>query len=115
MTLDFRIRARALTTVSDSTSQNFMLIAQLSRKDQTGQGRYGVFHLDFSGTRTRQCEDSDFEHWYARSRESHECIMGHRQWYRRRKPDADCYVGRKFEDPVEHDENCPCTNDDYEW
>src|ERR1700677_2315751 len=37
------------------------------------------------------------------------------QWYKRRKPDVDCYVGHKFEDPVEHDENCPCTDSDYEW
>jgi hypothetical protein len=37
------------------------------------------------------------------------------QWYKRRKPGADCYVGHKFEDPVEHDENCPCVDSDYEW
>jgi Sortilin, neurotensin receptor 3, C-terminal len=37
------------------------------------------------------------------------------QWYKRRKPDVDCYVGHKFEDPVEHDENCPCQDSDYEW
>lgn len=37
------------------------------------------------------------------------------QWYKRRKPEADCYVGEKFLDPVEHEENCPCTDEDYEW
>lgn len=26
-----------------------------------------------------------------------------------------CYVGNKFEDPIEHEENCPCEDDDYEW
>lgn len=37
------------------------------------------------------------------------------QWYQRRKLDALCYVGHKFEDPVGHEESCPCTDDDYEW
>lgn len=37
------------------------------------------------------------------------------QWYKRRKPEADCYVGHKFEDPVEHEDNCPCEESDYEW
>lgn len=115
MKLDYRIRARALTTVSDSSSQKFMLIGQLSRKDQESLGRYVVIYLDFAGTRSRICGDSDFEQWYARSKDEHECIMGHKQWYRRRKADADCYVGQKFRDPVEHDENCLCTDEDYEW
>jgi hypothetical protein len=38
-----------------------------------------------------------------------------KQWYKRRKPDANCYVGDKFMDPVEHEENCQCTDADYEW
>ena len=38
-----------------------------------------------------------------------------KQWYKRRKQDANCYVGDKFIDPVEHEENCACTDADYEW
>ncbi|OCB88754.1 signal sequence binding protein [Sanghuangporus baumii] len=113
-TLDRRLRARALTTVPDSTSQKFMLVGQLSRKDQTGQGRFVVVYLDFAPTRPRQCGDNDFEKWYARGGSDNECIMGHKQWYRRRKTDAECYVGHKFDDPVEHEDNCPCTDADYE-
>ncbi|KAI5121770.1 hypothetical protein M0805_009581 [Coniferiporia weirii] len=112
--LDYRLRARALTTVPDSTSQKFMLVGQLARRDQTGSGSYVVAHIDFENTRPRQCGDADFEKWYARSGDSHECIMGHKQWYLRRKPDADCYVGREFDDPVEHEDNCPCTDADFE-
>lgn len=115
VTLDYRFRARALTTVGDSTSQKFLLIGQLPRKDQTSDSRYVTAFLDFAGIRSRQCGDNDFERWYARNGGEHECIMGHKQWYRRRKADADCYVGHKFEDPVEHEENCPCTDEDYEW
>lgn len=73
-------RARALTTVPDSTSQKFMLIGQLARKDQTGDGRYVVVFLDFAKMRPRQCMDADFEKWYARrgDGQEHECLMGHK-------------------------------------
>ena len=73
-----KFRARALTTVPDSTSQKFMLIGQIARKDQKGNGRFAVVFLDFAPTRSRQCSDEDFEKWYARSRDHHECIMGHK-------------------------------------
>jgi Sortilin, neurotensin receptor 3, C-terminal len=28
---------------------------------------------------------------------------------------VDCYVGERYKDPVEHEDNCPCTAEDYEW
>lgn len=114
-TLPVKLRARYLFTVPDSTSQKFMLVGQLSRQDTPSDDRrWTVVHLDFEQTRSRKCEDSDFDTWYARS-QGHDCLMGHKQYYRRRKPDANCYVGNKFEDPVEHEEICPCTDEDYEW
>ncbi|EGN96883.1 hypothetical protein SERLA73DRAFT_170248 [Serpula lacrymans var. lacrymans S7.3] len=116
-TYDFGInlRARGLTTVSDSTSQKFILVGQVSRQDQkSDQGRYAIVFLDFAATRNRKCSDDDFEKWYARSARDKECLMGHKQWYRRRKPDANCYVGEKFNDPVEHEENCACEDADFE-
>ncbi|KAF9497875.1 vacuolar protein sorting/targeting protein 10 [Pleurotus eryngii] len=113
--LGLRFRARALTTAPDSTSQKFILLAQIAKKDQTSEtGRFAVIFLDFADTRKRQCTERDFEKWYARTSKDNECIMGHKQWYKRRKPDADCYVGDKFNDPVEHEENCNCGNDDFE-
>lgn len=76
--LGLRLRARALTTVADSTSQKFLLIGQVSRKDQKGDiGRFVVVHLDFSATRTRKCTEKDFESWYARPTNS-QCLMGHK-------------------------------------
>ncbi|KAF5379599.1 hypothetical protein D9757_009216 [Collybiopsis confluens] len=112
-----KMRARALSTVPDSTSQKFLLVGQVSRRDQTNDiGRYIVVYLDFAGIRTRKCDkDRDLERWFARSGKSDaECLMGHKQWYYRRKPDADCFVGDKFIDPVEHEEKCQCTDADYE-
>ncbi|KAF9224207.1 Oligoxyloglucan reducing end-specific cellobiohydrolase [Gyrodon lividus] len=113
--LGLNVRAKALTTVSDSTSQKFILLAQVSRQDQReGQGRYAVISLDFAPTRSRKCGDNDFEEWYARARPDKQCLMGVRQWYKRRKADADCYVGDKFHDPIVHDDPCPCEDHDYE-
>ncbi|CCM05586.1 uncharacterized protein FIBRA_07814 [Fibroporia radiculosa] len=115
-TYDFgvKLRARILTTVPDSTSQKFMLVGQVTKRDQqSGQGRYAVVFLDFAATRSRKCDEHDFEQWYARSAK-HACLMGHKQWYKRRKLDANCYVGDKFTDPVEHEDNCPCSDEDYE-
>ncbi|KAI6113349.1 hypothetical protein EV401DRAFT_2058736 [Pisolithus croceorrhizus] len=113
--LGMSIRARGLTSVSDATSQKFMLLVQVARQEQKpGQGRYAIIHLDFAGLRQRKCGDGDFEQWYARAKPETECLLGVKQWYRRRKADADCYVGNKFIDPVVHDEPCPCEDHDYE-
>ncbi|KAJ6624911.1 Oligoxyloglucan reducing end-specific cellobiohydrolase [Mycena sp. CBHHK59/15] len=109
-----KLRARALTTIPDSTSQKFVLLGQVARKDQTNEiGRFVIVYLDFANTRKRKCGDNDFEQWNVRAHNS-ECLMGHKQWYKRRKPDVDCYVGEKFMDPVEHEESCECTDADYE-
>lgn len=107
------VRVLVLTTIPDSTSQKFLVLGSTSRSDSEG-GRYATIFLDFAGAQPRQCKDSDFERWYARSGPDTECLMGHKQWYQRRKLDAECYVGNKFTDPVGHDENCACTDSDYE-
>lgn len=68
-----------LTTIPDSTSQKFILIGQVSKHDADGNdGRYVVVFLDFFETRTRKCEESDFEKWYARTATNEECLMGHK-------------------------------------
>lgn len=115
--LGVRLRAGALVTLPDSTSQKFLLLGQVPRRDQTNKiGEFVVVYLDFSPTRKRKCQEDDYEKWYARAGdgEDAQCIMGHKQWYRRRKPDADCYVGEKYIDPEEHDVNCECKDTDYE-
>ncbi|KAG6867942.1 vacuolar protein sorting/targeting protein PEP1 [Termitomyces sp. T159_Od127] len=109
-----KILTRGLMTLPDSTSQKFLLLGSVARGDQKGEiGRVVIVFLDFARTRSRKCSDNDFEKWYARDRKT-ECLMGHRQWYKRRKPDVDCYVGEKFQDPVEHEEDCECKDEDYE-
>ncbi|KAF5354534.1 hypothetical protein D9758_011247 [Tetrapyrgos nigripes] len=112
--LPVRLRAKALVTLPNSTSQKFLLSAQVARHDQTNEiGRYVLIHLDFADIRDRKCDEADFEKWYTRARNS-ECLMGHKQWYKRRKPSANCYVGAKFEDPVGYEDNCECSDIDFE-
>lgn len=76
--LSVNVRVRLLTTVPDSTSQKFVLVGSLSRKDTKPEGKHVTVFLDFADMRDRQCHDSDFEKWYARGRGGHECIMGHK-------------------------------------
>ncbi|GMK59242.1 hypothetical protein CspeluHIS016_0702570 [Cutaneotrichosporon spelunceum] len=111
--LGMKIRALVLTTIPDSTSQKFLALGQAMRGDSSG-GRFVTIFLDFADTQPRQCGEDDKEIWYARSTSDSECLMGHKQWYARRKLDAKCYMGNKFEDPVGHEENCKCTEADYE-
>ena len=74
-----KLRARALMTLPDSTSQKFVLLGQVARQDQTAGdvGRVVTVFLDFSKTRTKKCGESDFEKWYARPANT-ECLMGHK-------------------------------------
>jgi Sortilin, neurotensin receptor 3, C-terminal len=76
--LSVKVRARLLTTIPDSTSQKFVLIGSLARKDAKPEGKHVVVFLDFARMRDRQCQDGDFEKWYARGKGGHECIMGHK-------------------------------------
>jgi len=73
-----KLRARALSTVQDSTSQKFLLLGQLSRLDATSEGRFAAVFLDFAPLGRRKCGEADFERWYARTAKNKECLMGHK-------------------------------------
>lgn len=138
--LGVKIRARLLTTVPDSTSLKFILLGTLTRhsKDKGKNGeRHVVINMDFETLGKRKCGDRDMEQWYARTLGGRpDCLMGHKvrfglpsldgvrvrlmrhsaqQWFMRRKADADCVVHEKFKDPVGREEDCPCSDEDYEW
>lgn len=66
-----------MTTLPDSTSQKFLLLGQVRKKDRKEWGPVVVVHIDFSQTRGRKCGEDDFERWYARQQKS-ECLMGHK-------------------------------------
>lgn len=59
------------------TLVRFLILGSVSRK-QASEGRQALIFLDFAPLQTRQCQEKDFEKWYARSSEGQECLMGHR-------------------------------------
>lgn len=118
LNLGVSMRAKILTTLPDSTGQKFLLVGTQTRKDAGKEGRHVAIFIDFAPMGRRKCADKDFEKWYAKAGGSHQqnsqCLMGHKQWFKRRRPDADCYVGDKFNDPIGHEDPCPCTDFDFE-
>jgi hypothetical protein len=114
-----KIKARALTTTKDSTSKKFVLAGDV----KGGGGKAYIMSIDFEALNERKCvldkddeKKSDFEKWYARLDEDGkpDCLMGHKQFYWRRKKDADCFVDDVYTDPIPLEENCPCTEEDFE-
>lgn len=114
-----KIKARALTTTKDSTSKKFVLAGE----GKDGDGKAYIMSIDFEALNERKCKldkddekKSDFEKWYARLDEEGkpDCLMGHKQFYWRRKKDAECFVDDVYTDPVPVEENCPCTEEDFE-
>ena len=109
------VSAKILTTVPDSTSRKFVLEAfRRNKKDKSAE--YMLYALDFDGLHERKCGDDDFEEWTARKDEDGKasCIMGHTQLYRRRKKDAECFIGKDFEEARPESKECECQHEDFE-
>ncbi|KAF2132752.1 vacuolar protein sorting/targeting protein 10 [Dothidotthia symphoricarpi CBS 119687] len=106
--LGYKIRARELTTLPDSTSLKFMLYG--SKKKDGGGREHVIIHLDFADLHERKCKDEDFKEWSVRLGEDDKpsCVMGHKQLFRRRKWDADCFVQEVFKDPTPSFKPCEC-------
>ena len=111
--MEEKVRAKVLTTVPDSTSLKFILLATSGGGSDT---KHLLVSIDFDNLEMRECEKDDFEDWPARLDEKGEpdCLMGHKQYYRRRKADKDCFVKDKFEEPEAKFKKCTCTKEDYE-
>lgn len=120
--LGMKVRARILTTVPDSTTEKFTLVASRG-KGSDDSAQVTVFSIDFTGMRPNKCKlnksdptKGDFEKFYARYDEDGNpgCLMGHKQFFWRRKSDSNCYVGETFHDPEPVEEDCPCQREDFE-
>ncbi|RMZ90326.1 hypothetical protein DV736_g2450, partial [Chaetothyriales sp. CBS 134916] len=111
--LEYKIRARFLTTAPDSTTLKFLL---MGTHGAGSKSEWHVYKVDFDGLHERSCTDKDFEKWPARVGADGKatCIMGHKQFYRRRKADAECFVSGEFQDPQAEFEDCLCTAADFE-
>ena len=111
--LDKKVRAKVLTTVPDSTTLKFILLATTGKGSKT---EHLVISIDFNSLQEKKCDDKDFEKWYARLDEKGEpdCLMGHKQFYNRRKAGSDCFVKDKFREPEAKFDRCTCRKEDYE-
>ncbi|KAG1845862.1 hypothetical protein DFJ58DRAFT_730700 [Suillus subalutaceus] len=113
--IGIQFHVMGLTTVSDSTSQKFLVLGYvMSQSRQPDDGRIAAIYLDFATLGRPKCGPNDKESWYARANSKSECIMGAKQSFTRRKADADCYMGEEFHHPEVHDDKCPCEEHDYE-
>lgn len=106
---DLSIRPEFLTTTQDATSLKFFAVGQK-------KGKYYGIAIDFEGLHERKCGDDDMEEWHARvdSDGKPRCVMGHKQSYSRRKKTADCFIKSDFKDPEVKNEQCECTDADFE-
>ncbi|KAJ7657814.1 vacuolar protein sorting/targeting protein 10 [Mycena polygramma] len=75
---------------------------------------YVLIYFDFANTRKSKCTEDDFETWYASVPGGDTCFMGSKQPSKRRKPHRDCYVGDTPTGQLAAEENCPCSDADYE-
>ena len=68
----------------------------MSNMDRSGSGNF-IYSIDFSNAFDgKTCEDDkDFEDW---NLAEGKCVNGVKYKYRRRKQDAQCLVGKVFED-----------------
>jgi photosystem II stability/assembly factor-like uncharacterized protein len=111
--IDKKIKPVGLTTMPDSTSLKFLLIA--TKGKGSGLEHY-AYSFDFSGLHEDKCKKKDFEQWFARVDDKGEptCIMGHTQSFMRRKADSECFVDEETKDPEPQTEDCKCTALDFE-
>ncbi|OAQ91967.1 vacuolar protein sorting/targeting protein 10 [Purpureocillium lilacinum] len=106
---DLAFKPDLLTTTQDSTSLKFILLGEK-------KGTYHMVAINFDGLHERTCGDDDMEDWHARVDDDGKptCIMGHKQTFRRRKKTADCFIKKEFKDPVPKNEDCECSDADFE-
>ncbi|POW07093.1 hypothetical protein PSHT_10089 [Puccinia striiformis] len=80
-----KLRVKLLTSVPDSTSQKFLLLGTIPKKNlpsSSKSDRQAVLQLDFSQMDRKKCQASDFENWYARKVDGHpDCLMGHKVYF----------------------------------
>ncbi|CAN6652493.1 vacuolar protein sorting/targeting protein Pep1p [Trichomonascus vanleenenianus] len=117
VSLGVKLRPQFLFTTPDSTSLRFVLVG----RSELDRHKNHIVALDFEGVQGRQCDmgsgSSDIEKWYARyDRDGGEasCIMGHKQFFWRKKRDAKCYVGNLYHEQHASQEDCTCSQLDFE-
>lgn len=110
--LPVKLHVEALDSLPHATSQQFVLVGVLDQNDRDGAKLHAVVHVP--PMLMRECTGYNMETFRLRTSKGKDCVMGHKQSYRRKKPDVECYMGKQFEDPIEHGQLSDCSDDDYE-
>ncbi|KAJ3106319.1 vacuolar protein sorting/targeting protein PEP1 [Phlyctochytrium planicorne] len=112
------ILVHSILTVPDSTSLKFTILGITeSKKNELGMT---AFTLDFTDTLPRVCDkasskSSDFESWSpVDEKDGSRCFLGKDIMFLRRKEDANCLIGKEFEEFSEDVKTCECTHSDFE-
>ncbi|KAG4303712.1 hypothetical protein PCK1_000230 [Pneumocystis canis] len=121
--LGLYIHPQILMTSSNPKTRKFILISNQYAKKNIIHDILYIISIDLSKIYTRKCilnkiypERSDFEKWYHYNQNGNEeCFMGTKQYFFRKKNDKKCYVEESNTELQGIEENCPCSDQDYEW
>ncbi|KTW29333.1 hypothetical protein T552_01288 [Pneumocystis carinii B80] len=118
--LNFHVHPLSLMIVPSSRTGKFMLIATEVKKNRITNAM-NLISIDLGEIYTRECildknnlERSDLEKWYSHAENDSKCTMGRKQYFWRRKIDRKCFIKQSYSELQVIEENCPCSNDDYE-
>lgn len=101
-----KVAAGKVTTTVDGLALRFVM------ESQTDQFITYDFSNVFDG---KTCGDGDMEEVYARVDEGEPtCLYGTKQKFKRRKADAKCFINKLWEDLFADDEQCECSELDFE-
>ncbi|KAJ3028520.1 UNVERIFIED_CONTAM: vacuolar protein sorting/targeting protein PEP1 [Siphonaria sp. JEL0065] len=110
------IRVTSVLSEPSATSLKFVLHGTSSKNSEST-----VITVDFGAVLPRTCDKpkkngGDFIEWTpAGANGKDRCFLGQDISFWRRKPEADCHIGREFEDIPDKTETCACTESDFEW
>ncbi|KAJ3264049.1 vacuolar protein sorting/targeting protein PEP1 [Chytriomyces hyalinus] len=112
------IRVDSVMSEPSSTSLKFIIYGIPSTSSRAMD--VTVISIDFSKVLPRVCgkpskSSGDFVEWTPADKSGNDrCFLGQDVSYWRRKPEADCQIGREFQDIPGTSEVCKCTDTDYE-
>ncbi|KAJ3065235.1 vacuolar protein sorting/targeting protein PEP1 [Podochytrium sp. JEL0797] len=113
---DTPLRVSSLLTEPSATSLKFVLYGSATKNSETQ-----VITLNFEPVLPRTCDKpkkngGDFVEWSPAGENGKDrCFLGQDLSFWRRKGDAECHVGREFEDMPGSMETCACVETDFEW
>ncbi|ORY36459.1 Oligoxyloglucan reducing end-specific cellobiohydrolase [Rhizoclosmatium globosum] len=108
------IRVSSVYSEPSATSLKFIITGSVDKKSE-----HSIITIDFAPVLPRTCGDpkkgGDFVEWTpAGDNGKDRCFLGKDTSFWRRKTDADCHIGREFEDMPDKTETCACTDIDFE-